>query len=773
MIPYTKNRELSWLLFNKRVLNEANNKDNPILERLKFYQIFISNLDEFFMIRVSGLETFLSMNKKVIDSRTNMTSLEQLEKIKECLDDLYILKDSVYKSLVNDLETNDIKFTSFKKLYKEEQTQVRKIFKEEILPLLSPLIIDFNHPLPYLESNQSYVTVVFNKKNKDTLGIVLVPDHIKQYIKINNSYIFCEKLIYDLIDDVFEGYNIKNKNIINITRNADINFDENQIYEEWWDFKDLMKDMLKRRNRQMAVRIQTHKQLDFSLETFLFKKLNLCKRQHYVTKSPFKFKYIFKLINELKNKKELSYKPLIQKDMYKNSRSMINEVLHKDILLYYPFDSMNPFLRLIKEASKDTAVTSIKITIYRLSSKSNLVKYLCDAATNGKDVTVLVELRARFDELNNIDFSEKLINSGCKVIYGFDKYKVHSKLCLITRKVNDKVSYITQIGTGNYNEDTSKIYTDYSYMTSCDKVGNDAHMFFLNLQLGNIKYDYDSLLVSPTSLKPKLLSLIEEETKKKENGFIMLKLNSITDLDIINALVKASQNNVCIKLIIRGICCVVPNVKGYTDNIQIKSIVGRFLEHSRVYIFGLQDRLVYISSADMMSRNTTRRVEVAVNIKDKDNINLIIDHMDLLWKDNVNSNIVNSEEKVDAFSILQTKDKLVRRQIPFKNVISNKLKDNNIKYLLNYKMGFENEVFPFDYKINNKVIKILQITSEINGYNMIKKYLFISKCLEKINYKLTILLKNDIEDITKKFKSFGIDVYNINTIDKFISKIGA
>ena len=789
-MEYTQNRELSWLKFNERVLEEANNLHIPVLERLNFFEIFNSNLDEFFMIRVGSLKDLYLLNDNVIDTKTGDTPKEQLDKIYQRVKELYIKKEEIYKNLVKDLANNNINFIQTKNLNQEEEKQIKKTFKGQIMPFLSPQVIDFNHPFPNLENKKSYIIVtIADKSNKDIFGIVEVNSRLVKMLKLKeNNYLFVEKILYDYVNLIFKGFKIKSKNIIRLTRNGDLNVDDN-ILEEHEDFRKLMKQLLKKRKTLTPVRLECHKKLDDKLKEYLINKLNLTENEIFVSKAPFSLAFLSELRKEANYKKHLYPKfEHIDSKYLKNNDSIIAQVKNHDALLFYPFNSIDPFIKLIKEAAYSKTVTSIKITIYRLASKSKLVDYLCLAAEMGKEVTILIELRARFDELNNIDYSERLEYSGCKVMYGFDEFKVHSKLCLITENVDGKVKYITQIGTGNYNESTVNVYTDYSLITANEEIGQDASMFFQNMLLANLDYSYNHFLVSPYHLRNELISLIDEEIAKGHDGYIFLKLNSITDIKLINKLVEASKAGVTVNMIVRGICCIIPEKKGFTDNIHIHSIVGRFLEHSRIYQFGKGlEAKMYISSADWMTRNTVRRVEVAAPILDNRIKQDILDEITIMWNDNVNGRVLASdgnyyklkqqEVLVDSHKYFLTaiKEEKVKSKNTLLLEFNKLLKDNNISY--NKKVMYQKEELAynllFEYQVNNTYIEVINISKndKINQH-AIAKYLYITKVLENNGDKLCLIIKNsDDLNIINNFFRIGIKAYNKNNINRLIEEL--
>lgn len=772
--PYTQNRELSWLSFNERVLDKASTNTIPLMERLKFMEIFISNLDEFFMIRVGSLKNISEVNPEAIDSKTDMSVTQELNIIMEYVKNLIIKKDKIFHALKNDLNNEGIKFLKVDELSLDDKKLVKRYFKDEVLPLLSPQILDFNHPFPHIENKIIYLTVTLEIKKESVLGLIQIPNSVPKYLEIrDNSFILMEDIIYYYLDIIFKNYKIVNRNIISITRNGDINFDEVEN-EYQYDFKNIMKGLIKKRSKLSPVRLECNFNLDKFQESILLKKLNLEKNNIFISDSPLKLDFVYNIFKKFNQK--YFYPKLIQKEneYIDSNLKIIPQIMKHDALLFYPYESMTTFLKLIKEASIDKNVTSIKITIYRLSKKSKLVEYLCDASENGKDVTVLIELRARFDEKSNIDFAGILEDAGCHIMYGFENYKVHSKLCLITRKINNNINYITQIGTGNYNESTVNIYTDYSYITSNYEIGNDANNFFNNMLLGNLEGNYSKLLVSPNSLKNEILHLIDEEIKKKDNGYIFLKLNSITDIDVINKLVEASKNNVKIDLVIRGICCILPHIKDYTETINIKSIVGRFLEHSRIYMFGKDNPKLYISSADMMTRNTVRRVEVAVPILDKKIKNEILDNIKDILADTVNSSYLDcdgsykqavADNDVNCQEIFLKNTLKKEIKVNARRVLIDYFKRNNIDYEVNKVLNIENVINKkFDFYIASDDSYLAIINNDKISYQMLEKWFLLASLLKKNNSKLVLILKNKNSDIENSLNRCKINYLFLNDL---------
>ena len=544
LLNYTQNRELSWLRFDQRVLEEARDKSVPLLERMKFVAIFTSNLDEFFMIRVGSLYDMVQTDEKHRDSRSGMTPQEQLDAIYEAVAPLYKERDKTYTEIKKELSPYGICGLDFKELEADEKKYVKKYFKEQILPVLSPQIVDSSHPFPHLLNKDIYVTASLNKKEQ-MLGIVPVPTYVSDILMLPGHdirYIRMEKVIMEYLHLVFDQYEVSDPNYICVTRNADVSPNDEAL-EVTDDFRKLMQNTLHKRRRMAVVRLETAEKLSAKMQEYFCEKFKITPAQIFRTKMPMKLDYMFSIAGNLPEsmKRSLVYEPFSpQKSAHVQEGSMLKQVKKQDILLFYPYESMDPFLKLIKDASADPNVMTIKITIYRLAKKARLVEYLCAAAENGKEVTVLIELRARFDEQNNIDWSERLEEAGCRVIYGFDGYKVHSKICLITYRNRNEIQYITQVGTGNYNEKTAAMYTDLSLMTADPRIGQDAAEFFKNMSIGNLQGSYQYLIVSPVSLKSSILQMMDEEIQKGKDGRIVMKMNSVTDVDFIRKVSEAS-----------------------------------------------------------------------------------------------------------------------------------------------------------------------------------------------------------------------------------------
>ena len=648
LLNYTQNRELSWLRFDQRVLEEARDKSVPLLERMKFVAIFTSNLDEFFMIRVGSLYDMVQTDEKHRDSRSGMTPQEQLDAIYEAVAPLYKERDKTYTEIKKELSPYGICGLDFKELEADENKYVKKYFKEQILPVLSPQIVDSSHPFPHLLNKDIYVTASLNKKEQ-MLGIVPVPTYVSDILMLPGHdirYIRMEKVIMEYLHLVFDQYEVSDPNYICVTRNADVSPNDEAL-EVTDDFRKLMQNTLHKRRRMAVVRLETAEKLSAKMQEYFCEKFKITPAQIFRTKMPMKLDYMFSIAGNLPEsmKRSLVYEPFSpQKSAHVQEGSMLKQVKKQDILLFYPYESMDPFLKLIKDASADPNVMTIKITIYRLAKKARLVEYLCAAAENGKEVTVLIELRARFDEQNNIDWSERLEEAGCRVIYGFDGYKVHSKICLITYRNRNEIQYITQVGTGNYNEKTAAMYTDLSLMTADPRIGQDAAEFFKNMSIGNLQGSYQYLIVSPVSLKSSILQMMDEEIRKGKDGRIVMKMNSVTDVDFIRKVSEASCAGVRVDLIVRGICCILPGVPEYTENVRVMSVVGRYLEHPRIFSFGTgKEQKIYIGSADMMTRNTEKRVEVACPVLDEQIRRQINHDLKVMLSDNVKARVMQKD----------------------------------------------------------------------------------------------------------------------------------
>lgn len=646
------NRELSWLKFNERVLDEAASHHVPLCERMAFFSIFQSNLDEFFMVRVGALYDQMLADNHARENKTWMTSEEQLQAIFEKTRIISQRKDHIYKQYMEELEEQGVELLSFSDMLPEDKVYLEKYFEESIQPLLSPQVIGKKQPFPFLKNKEIYAVVVLGGKKGDKLGIIPCSNEVfKRLIPVpsgKNHYMLVEELILHYIPEVFDHYEVKSKSLIRIIRNADIDVDE-AFDDEELDYRDCMKKLISTRKKLCPVKLEHSRVLDDTVIEHLRRDLGIFKDQVFHTETPLELSFLFQIQNALREKKELFYEKRVPQNSpeFVDDKPVLDQICEKDKLLSYPYESMKPFIRLLKEAGNDTRVVSIKMTLYRVARNSQIVEALIDAAENGKEVVVLVELRARFDEENNIEWSQRLEDAGCRLIYGLDHIKVHSKLCQITYMSEEGARYVTQIGTGNYNEKTSKLYTDLSLMTADQAIGEEAAEVFHKLCLAQTVEHTNHLLVAPNCLQNKLINKIDAEITKVQDGnagYIGVKMNSLTDKKLIDKLIEASMAGVQIDLIVRGICCLIPEVEGYTDNIQVISIVGRYLEHSRIYIFGKGgDSEVYIASADFMTRNTTKRVEVAAPVYDPELKERILESFNLMLRDNVKASVLKSD----------------------------------------------------------------------------------------------------------------------------------
>lgn len=623
--PCYENRELSWLIFNERVLDEASDKDVPLCERLSFASIFQSNLDEFFMVRVGSLHDQMLFSETKRESKTNMTAGEQLSHIFKAARDLTRKKDHTYRHLMDELKEYGVELLNFSDIEYDDAVYLENYFKEQIMPILSPQVVGKKQPFPFIKNKEIYAVALLGSKSNEKVGLVPCSNGIlKRLISIpseRNKYMLVEELILHFMPIIFEKYQIKSKSLIRIIRNADIDVDE-AVDDEDTDYRDMMEKLIRQRKKLCPVKMEYSRVLDEKIIHNLCKELNLNHEQIYYSESPLELSFVFGLQDALRNNKNLFYERHIQKNpsWYVSGKSVISQVEEADRFISYPYESMQPFIRMLQDAGEDENVVSIKMTLYRVAKNSQIVESLISAAENGKEVVVLVELRARFDEENNIEWSRRLEDAGCRIIYGLDYTKVHSKLCLITYREEGQIKYVTQIGTGNYNEKTSKLYTDLSIITANKQIGMEAAYVFTRLCMGEFVEETNYLLVAPKCMKSKILNYMDKEIEIARAGgkaYVGAKINSLTDKEIIDKLIECSRAGVRVEMIVRGICCLIPGVKGHTENISVISIVGRYLEHSRVYIFGTPDRdNIYISSADFMTRNMERRVEIAAPIYD-------------------------------------------------------------------------------------------------------------------------------------------------------------
>jgi len=638
------NRELSWLKFNERVLEEAESDLTPLCERLSFASIYQSNLDEFFMVRVGSLVDQENLSPDLRENKTGMTPAEQISAVLHTVRGLNARRDFIYAKLLGRVEEAGVRLVDFRKIGRQESERLERYFDSEIAPLISPTIVGRRQPFPFLRNREIYAAVVLERKNgKRRLGIIPcssgVFPRLIEVSKSDHTYMLAEELILHFIPKVFAGYTVREKSLIRVTRNADI--DADALYEEDIDYREFMAELIKRRKRLAPVRLEMSRELEGDIVRTLCKHMDVRREHVFFNNAPLDLSFLFQIQDILRMRTELFYgRRIPQKSpAFDMGRAILPQIREGDKLLSYPYESMRPFLTMLQEAANDDAVVSIKMTLYRVAKQSKVVEALCEAAENGKDVHVLVELKARFDEENNIEWSRRLEAAGCNVIYGLDGYKVHSKLCLITRVEDGHAAYYTQIGTGNYNEKTARLYTDLSVMTYDQQIGREAAEVFNRLSMGDTVRETEHLLVAPHCLQDKVLGMIDEEIARARAGldaYVGVKINSLTDKRIMDRLSEASCAGVRVDLIVRGICCLIPGIAGKTENIRVISIVGRFLEHSRIYIFGSGERAkIYIASADFMTRNTLRRVEVAAPITDPALRARIVSMFELLLSDNV------------------------------------------------------------------------------------------------------------------------------------------
>ena len=653
---YTQNRELSWLKFNERVLEEAYADEVPLYERLKFIAIFTSNLDEFFMVRVGSLYDMSLDGDEQIDNKTGLSPSQQLERIYHAVEPLYKKRDRYFREVENALRGYGIKDMRIDELKGDDAVFVYDYWRSCILPVLSPQIVDEHHPFPFVANKALHVAVELQKKKRTIMGLIPMPAALPALLFLPGEgirYVHLEDIVCRYAEEVFPAYPVLSRNIFCVTRNADIS-PEDEEFAPAGDFREKMKKLVKQRSRLAPVRLECAQLLNDFFFGILSEKLGLSRAQIYATEAPFTMSYVYGLSQKFDEEmqKKLCYRPftpqMVRGSLFEFPRG-------RDVLLSYPYESMQPFLRLVRRAANDPSVTSIQITIYRLAKEAKLIDSLCLAAENGKEVLVLIELRARFDEQNNIDWSERLETAGCRVIYGFEGFKVHSKVCLITRLEHGNPRYITQIATGNYNEKTAAQYTDLSLITADQNIGHDAAEFFRNMAIGNLEEEYKTLMVAPRCMKSRIMELIDEEIKKGKDGQIIFKVNSVTDLEVINKLSEASCAGVRIMMLVRGICCLLPGVPEYTENIRVFSIVGRYLEHSRIYSFGVgSEQKLYISSADLMTRNMQRRVEVAVPIY-APHIRERVNHiLDIYFRDTAKARELKSDGNYERFPDYKT-----------------------------------------------------------------------------------------------------------------------
>ena len=662
------NRELSWLKFNERVLEEAENPEVPLCERMTFVSIYQSNLDEFFRVRVGSLQDQMLISTEIRENKTKMTSAEQIRAIIKEVKKLNQRKDKAYEKLMKKIEEYGITLINHASAKSEEKKFLEKYFMKEIMPLSSPTIVGKRQPFPFLKNGEIYAVVVLETRNKkERIGIIPCSNNmLTRMVELpggKGRYMLIEDLILHYIGKVFKGYKVKGKSLLKVVRNADI--DADAAYDEDLDYREFMEDLMKQRKKLSPVRIDLSREMDETVVDALCRYLDVTPDRVFRSEAPLDVSFVFQLQDLLRRNTELFYEKRVPQKSpeFKDGQSILQQITEEDKLLSYPYDSIRPFLKMLTEAAEDDSVISIKMTLYRLAKQSKVIEALCEAAENGKEVVVLVELRARFDEENNIRWSRMLEEAGCQIIYGLEHYKVHSKLCLITRRGENGIQYITQIGTGNYNEKTARIYTDLSLMTANEQIRMDAARVFQALAKGEVVEDMEHLLVAPKCLQSKVIEKIEEQIQKQKNGetaYIGLKMNSLTDKRIIDKLIDASKAGVKIDMIVRGICCLIPGVEGETENIHVISVVGRFLEHSRIYIFGNgEEAQYYIGSADFMTRNTVKRVEVAAPVYSERLKKRLQDLFDLMLSDNKKA---RKEDAKGTYSVVECKGQPINSQ---------------------------------------------------------------------------------------------------------------
>lgn len=661
------NRELSWLEFNRRVLSESLNPKIPLMERLKFLSIYFSNLDEFFMVRVGSLHDQSIVEPNKLDDKTGLNAAGQIDAILKKVAEINPIAERAWESIKQQMRAQDIDLMDTQHLNKLDEQIVQKYFAENIRPLLSPQIIDRQHPFPFLKNKEQFVLTVLENKEKekdkdkskdksqtkgDSLQLGIVPfSHLPPYfiftLNQRRRVLFTADIILYCAQKLYGKQKVVEKHIMRVTRNADISVDEG-LYDFDIDFRGVMEEMLKKRRRLDVVRLQFSSMPGERVVNFLCKKFKVTPACFLVQSIPLDFSFGFALPSALDpHKEEKSWfyheaKPFVPVDFAKgDAGGAINYLQNHDMLLSFPFHSTKPFVDLLYEAGDDPSVVSIKISLYRLANHSKIASALAHAAEKGKEVLCVLELRARFDEQNNIDYATMLEEAGCTVIYGLSDYKIHAKLCLITRKVHNQIQYITQVGTGNYNEKTSELYTDLSFISTDPKMGEDATRVFQALCVGEVVESTERLWGAPNCFESNVLRYIQEQidlARSGGEGYVFIKVNSLNDMEIMEKLIEASQAGVKVEMVIRGICCLCPGIPGYTDNIRIKSIVGRYLEHSRIFIFGTgEQQRIFMGSGDLLNRNTRRRVEVFAEVRDGDPRREILHLVDAIRMDNQNS----------------------------------------------------------------------------------------------------------------------------------------
>ena len=650
---YTQDRELSWLKFNERVLREADKKNVPIFERLKFLEIFTNNLDEFFMVRVGSIHEMSLIHDNHRDIRSDLTPEEQLDEIAKHVRPLYELRDKIFAKVSRELADKKIKRCQIEELEKEEKKKLKTYYEAMILPVLSPIVIGKQHPFPHIPNKVLQIGLILKKKEKISFGIIGLPKDVERMIFLSGEgrrYVLLEDIILYFCDELFENYTVEEKAVLCITRSADINPDD-EIYESTDDYRTHMKKIIKMRARLKPVRLEIEGNRHKEIKKYLSERLNISEQDIFKSQAPLDLKYVYKLTDKVskEERKNGCYRPFVpalNRDFIPGV-SVTKQILEEDKLLSFPFDSMDTFIELLKESAKDKETLSIKITIYRLARQARIVKYLCEAAENGKEVLVLMELRARFDEENNINWAKKLEKAGCHVIYGLVGLKTHSKIALVVRREEDGIKRYVHLGTGNYNDVTAKLYTDMGMLTASDAIGEDATAVFNMLSGYSEPPAWNKLLVAPIWMKDRFLALIDREAENARMGKsakIIAKMNSLCDPTIIRALYEASNAGVKIELIVRGICCLKTGIPGLSENITVRSIVGNFLEHARIFYFyndGFED--VYMGSADWMPRNLDKRVEITFPVEDEDLKKRVIEILEIQLSDTLKAHIMQPD----------------------------------------------------------------------------------------------------------------------------------
>ena len=631
---YYINRELSWLRFNTRVLEQARKTELPLLERLKFLAIYSTNLDEFYMIRVAGLKQLYNAGV-IVTGADKMTPLDQLREIRNYLSNEKEILQDTYHEIINKLKDENLFINNYNDLDEDLKDKADEFFFSNILPVIIPIAVNATHPFPHLNNLSFSLAVKLSdgiNDEKYKYGMIRITRVLPRFFQVSeNHYVPIESIVHEHVEDIFPGYKLISSASFRVTRNADIVIEE----EEADDFMLIMEQGIKLRRKGAFVRLDIQENADPDIVEFLDTHTNIFQKDIYSYNLPLNLGALWEIVG---NKKfsHLAlppYNPKILPPLNKNE-SIFRTIRKHNILLYHPYESFEPLTRLIKESAKDPKVISIRMTLYRVEKNSQIIQALIDAAGDGKQVTVMVELKARFDEENNLHWARALEQAGAHVIYGITGFKVHAKVCQIIRQEDGVLKFYMHLGTGNYNAATAKIYTDVSYFTCKDEFAKDTTTFFHILSGFSKNQKLKTLSMSPTQIKSKLLNMINNETTKAEEGRIIAKMNSLVDSDVIKALYNASLNGVKIDLIIRGICCLKPGIEGISENIRVISIVGRYLEHARIFYFRNSDPGMFISSADWMPRNLERRLELMTPIMEKPLQEKLLEILQLQLNDN-------------------------------------------------------------------------------------------------------------------------------------------